>query len=205
MSAKEGTSGNANGKANGHGHGHGGSNGNGSGNGQAPQPRYIGIDLGTTYCAMAWLDPHGTPVTVPNSEDETTTPSVVLFDTHGDIVVGREAKRAALVVPELIADYVKREMGQPQYHKRINFRFFSPASISALVLKKLKQDAERRIGPIAGAAITVPAYFDEKRPRATGAAGEMAGPTAIHILNERTPAAPAHASPASSPTSTRPP
>jgi molecular chaperone DnaK (HSP70) len=160
---------------------------------QQHQPRYIGIDLGTTYSAMAWLDPHGTPVTLPNAEDEPTTPSVVLFEPSGEVVVGREAKRAAVIVPDLVADYVKRDMGLPQYHKRINFRFFSPASISALVLKKLKQDAERRIGPIAGAVITVPAYFDEKRRRATAAAGEMAGLKVIDILNEPTAAALAYA------------
>lgn len=157
------------------------------------QPRYIGIDLGTTYSAVAWLDPHGTPVTLPNAEDEPTTPSVVLFETSGEVIVGREAKRAALVVPDCVADHVKREMGEPQYHKRINFRFYSPSSVSALILKKLKQDAERRIGPIAGAVITVPAYFDEKRRRATAAAGEIAGLKVIDILNEPTAAALAYA------------
>ena len=160
---------------------------------QAGGPRYIGIDLGTTYSAMAWLDAHGTPVTITNSEDETTTPSVVLFEPTGECVVGREAKRAALVVPDLVADYVKRDMGEAQYHKRINFRFYSPPSISALILKKLKQDAERRIGPVAGAVITVPAYFDEKCRRATAAAGEIAGLRVIDILNEPTAAALAYA------------
>ena len=160
---------------------------------QAGGPRYIGIDLGTTYSAMAWLDAHGTPVTVTNAEDETTTPSVVLFEPSGEVVVGREAKRAALVVPDLVADYVKRDMGQAQYHKRINYRFYSPPSISALILKKLKQDAERRIGPITGAVITVPAYFDEKCRRATAAAGEIAGLKIIDILNEPTAAALAYA------------
>ena len=160
---------------------------------QAGGPRYIGIDLGTTYSAMAWLDAHGTPVTITNHEDETTTPSVVLFEPTGECVVGREAKRAALVVPDLVADYVKRDMGEAQYHKRINFRFYSPPSISALILKKLKQDAERRIGPVAGAVITVPAYFDEKCRRATAAAGEIAGLKVIDILNEPTAAALAYA------------
>src|SRR5436305_8937859 len=94
---------------------------------RADAARYVGIDLGTTYSAIAWLDPHGTPVTLPNAEDEPTTPSVVLFETDGECVVGREAKRAALVVPEFVADHVKREMGEPQYHKRINFRFYSPS------------------------------------------------------------------------------
>lgn len=160
---------------------------------QASGPRYIGIDLGTTYSAMAWLDSHGTPVTLTNAEDDTTTPSVVLFEPSGEVIVGREAKRAALMVPDLVADYVKRDMGEAQYHKRINFRFYSPPSISALILKKLKQDAERRIGPITGAVITVPAYFDERRRRATAAAGEIAGLRIIDILNEPTAAALAYA------------
>jgi molecular chaperone DnaK (HSP70) len=142
---------------------------------------------------MAWLDSHGHPVTLPNSEDEPTTPSVVLFEPSGEVIVGREAKRAALVVPELVADHVKRDMGLPQYHKRLNYRYYSPSSVSALILKKLKQDAEKRIGPIAGAVITVPAYFDEKRRRATAAAGEIAGLKVIDILNEPTSAALAYA------------
>jgi molecular chaperone DnaK (HSP70) len=142
---------------------------------------------------MAWLDAHGTPVTLPNFEDESTTPSVVLFEPSGEVIVGREAKRAAVVVPDLVADCVKRDMGEAQYHKRINFRFYSPPTISALILKKLKQDAERRIGPVAGAVITVPAYFDERRRRATAAAGEIAGLKVIDILNEPTAAALAYA------------
>src|SRR5438270_9705371 len=77
-----------------------------------PPGRYIGIDLGTTYSAMAWLNPQGAPVTLANSEDDPTTPSVVLFEPSGEVIVGREAKRAALVVPEMVADHVKRDMGE---------------------------------------------------------------------------------------------
>ena len=145
---------------------------------------YVGIDLGTTYSAIAYLDPHGTAVTIPNADGDLTTPSVVLFDPSGQVVVGREAKRAILVEPDRVADCVKRDMGERHYRRKLNGKSLSPASISALILKKLKQDAEARIGPIAGAVITVPAYFDETRRQATVAAGEIAGLRVIDILNE---------------------
>ena len=149
----------------------------------------LGIDLGTTFSAVAHLDEHGHPVTLTNAEGELTTPSVVLFDEGGDVVVGREARRAALVEPDRVAEHVKRYMGDPYYPKTIGGRRLSPPAISALILKKLKQDAERKVGKIDGAVITVPAYFDEGRRQATAAAGEMAGLRVIDIINEPTSAA----------------
>jgi molecular chaperone DnaK len=153
----------------------------------------LGIDLGTTFSAVAYLDPNGTPITLPNAEGELTTPSVVLFEANGDVVVGREAKRAALSEPARVAECVKRHMGERFFPRPVSGAPLTPQAISALILKKLKQDAERRLGPTDGAVITVPAYFDERRRRATAEAGRLAGLTVIDIVNEPTAAALAYA------------
>lgn len=150
---------------------------------------FIGIDLGTTFCAVAYLNPQGVPTTLPNAEGELTTPSVVLFEKSGEVVVGREARRAALVEPGRVADCVKRSMGEPFYPKPINGKKISPVEISAKILEKLKRDAEVRVGLVEGAVITVPAYFDEGRRQATAEAGKLAGLKVLDILNEPTAAA----------------
>jgi molecular chaperone DnaK len=150
--------------------------------------RYIGIDLGTTFSAMAYVDAHGTPVTIPNAEGSLTTPSVVFFEPSGQVVVGADARAAALENPELVVECVKREMGERFYSRPIQGRKLPPPAISALILKKLKQDAEAKLGPIDGAVITVPAYFDEGRRQATLAAGQIAGLEVLDILNEPTAA-----------------
>ena len=143
---------------------------------QLGEPKYIGIDLGTTYSAMAWLNPQGVPQTILNCENETTTPSVVMFELMengmaGNVVVGTQAKYAAIENEHLIADNIKRDTGQPHYHKKINDRQYSPTELSALILKKLRQCAQQQLGMIAGAVITVPAYFNESQRQATVAAG----------------------------------
>ncbi|GAF99163.1 unnamed protein product, partial [marine sediment metagenome] len=155
--------------------------------------RVIGIDLGTTFSAMAYLDRHGAAVTIPNGEGELTTPSVVLFEPDGSIVVGREARRACLIYPDRVAACVKRDMGEKFFSHPVAGKRLSPPSIAAFILKKLKQDAERRMGPVAGAVITVPAYFDEGRRQATVDAGKLAGLNVIDIINEPTSAALAYA------------
>jgi len=151
--------------------------------------KVIGIDLGTTFSAMAYLDRRGEPVTIPNAEGELTTPSVLLFNKDETVVVGRRALRACLVHPDRVSTCVKREMGEPLCRSPIAGRQMSPVYVSSLILKKLKQDAEKKIGPIAGAVITVPAYFDEARRQATAAAGTLAGLSVLDILNEPTAAA----------------
>ncbi len=151
--------------------------------------KVVGIDLGTTFSAVAYLDRRGSPVTIPNAEGELTTPSVVLFDKDDTVAVGRRALRACLVHPDRVATCVKREMGEPFCRGPIAGRQMSPVHLSSLILKKLKQDAEKKIGPIAGAVITVPAYFDEARRQATASAGTIAGLEVLDILNEPTAAA----------------
>lgn len=150
--------------------------------------RYIGIDLGTTFSAMAYVDPHGTPVTIPNAEGSLTTPSVVYFEQSGQVIVGADARAAAVDHPGLVVECVKREMGERFFSRPIQGRKLPPPAISALILKKLKQDAEAKLGPVDGAVITVPAYFDEGRRQATQAAGEIAGLEVLDILNEPTAA-----------------
>src|SRR5487761_1493062 len=156
--------------------------------GGSPTVPAIGIDLGTTYSVIAYLDPQGRPTSVPNAEGDLLTPSVVLFDDDG-IVVGKQAVAAASLEPEKVADCVKRDIGGKHYHRQINGRWYPPEVISAYILQRLKADAERKLGPIRKAVITVPAYFDETRRRATMDAGKLAGLEVLDIINEPTAAA----------------
>jgi len=150
---------------------------------------FIGIDLGTTYSVVSTLDSNGIPQTVPNAEGDLTTPSVVLYESNGEIVVGREAKVAAMAIPESVAVDVKRYMGDELYPKPVGGQSRSPVEISTEILKKLKIDAEAKLGPVKGCVITVPAYFDEGRRHATAKAAEGAGLKVLDVINEPTAAA----------------
>jgi len=134
------------------------------------------------------MDPSGHAEIIPNREGQATTPSVVFFD-NGSVVVGHEAVRAALLEPEKSAECFKRDMGRSHYNKKVCGKYMRPEALSALVLKKLKRDAEEKIGPIAEAVITVPAYFDDARRKATQDAGGIAGLNVVDIINEPTAAA----------------
>lgn len=154
----------------------------------AKQPPPIGIDLGTTYSVLATLDVHGLPRTVLNAEGQTLTPSVVLLD--GEMaVVGQEALKALATDADLVAVEPKREMGARAYHQPIQGVAWPPEVLQAFVLRKLALDAGRQLGPIDRAVITVPAYFDEVRRKATQDAGYMAGLEVLDIINEPTAAA----------------
>jgi molecular chaperone DnaK len=148
----------------------------------------IGIDLGTTFTVVARLDDQGRPQSIPNADGDLTTPSVVLFDDDS-VVVGKEAVKAATLEPDRIAQFVKREMGQPVFSKRINGEELPPEVIQSLILEKVKQDAETKVGPIKEVVITVPAYFNEPRRKATQDAGRLAGLEVLDIINEPTAAA----------------
>ena len=143
----------------------------------------VGIDLGTTYSVLAWVDGAGHVDAIPNSEGFATTPSVVFFEGTS-IIVGREAVRAALIEPEKAAEGVKRDMGQPQYSRRVCGRQMRPEVLSAYILKRVREDAEGRLGPISDAVVTVPAYFDDARRKATQDAGTMAGLNVVGVINE---------------------
>ncbi|WP_338780016.1 Hsp70 family protein [Streptomyces sp. DG1A-41] len=152
--------------------------------------RVVGIDLGTTYCAVAVADRSGSPSIVRNREGENITPSVVMF--QGDtVVVGSQAKRSAATAPDHVVQFVKRYMGEtnPVYHSESGTPY-RPEEISALLLKRLKEDAEIMLGePVEQAVITVPAYFDDVRRKATQDAGRLAGLEVLRIVNEPTAAA----------------
>src|SRR5688572_9350673 len=122
----------------------------------------VGIDLGTTFSAIATLDERGQAVTVPNIEGEMLTPSAVFIE-NGSAVVGQAARDVALEQPERVAQVIKRSMGHAKYAHPVAGRDFRPETLSAILLRKLVQDAERRIGTIKKAVITVPAYFDDTR------------------------------------------
>jgi len=148
----------------------------------------VGIDLGTTYSVAAYLDDGGRPQTVRNEEGDITTPSTVLFDGD-DVIVGKEALRAISSEADQVASCAKREMGLRSIAKMIDGRLYRPEVVQAYVLRKVFRDARRQIGDFAHAVISVPAYFDEVRRKATFDAAYMAGIEVLDIINEPTAAA----------------
>src|SRR6478752_6419611 len=151
----------------------------------------VGIDLGTTFCAIAHIDAYGKPQIIPNSESERITPSVILFDGT-NALVGTMAKQNAVAEPEKIVDFVKREMGKSksQFHREFNGKIYSAEELSALIIKKLKNDAEKYLGePVTDAVITVPAYFNDAERTSTLHAGQLAGLNVLQVINEPTAAA----------------
>jgi molecular chaperone DnaK len=152
--------------------------------------RAVGIDLGTTFSALAVLNEYGKAEIVPNAEGERTTPSVVCFDEGDSVVVGRVAKNAAISEPYNVVEFVKRQMGNADFMFLHGDSEYGPEDISAFILKKLVKDAETLLGEsITDAVITVPAYFDDVRRQATLNAGKIAGLNVLRIINEPTAAA----------------
>src|ERR1700676_2795614 len=152
------------------------------------QRKAIGIDLGTTFCAVSHIDMYGKPQIIPNSENERITPSVILFD-GSNVIVGTLAKNNSVAEAEKIVDFIKREMGKPkdQFNREFNGRTYSAEELSALILKKLKADAEKYLKePVTDAVITVPAYFNDAERTATITAGQLAGLNVLQIINEPT-------------------
>ncbi len=150
--------------------------------------KIIGIDLGTTNSCVAVFE-GGEPVVIPNPEGARTTPSVVGFAKNGERMVGQVAKRQAITNPERTVISIKREMGT-NYKVRIDDKNYTPQEISAMILTKLKSDAEAYLGsPVTQAVITVPAYFTDAQRQATKDAGKIAGLEVLRIINEPTAAA----------------
>jgi len=148
----------------------------------------VGIDLGTTFSVIAKLDENGQPRTLVNAEGDWVTPSVVLFDGD-DVVVGKEALKAMATEADHVAECSKRDVGHRVFHKVFEGKQYPPEVIEAWILNKLLRDAATQIGPIDKAVVTVPAYFDEVRRKATQDAGYMAGIEVLDIINEPTAAA----------------
>jgi molecular chaperone DnaK len=156
------------------------------------QDNLVGIDLGTTFSVLAHLNANGAAVTIPNKDGDPLTPSAVYIDGT-EALVGKAAREAAAVDSANVAMFVKRDMGQAAYSRTVAGRSFRPETLSAIILRKLKQDAERHVGPIKKAVITVPAFFDDSRRKATEDAGRIAGFEVLDIINEPTAAALAYA------------
>jgi len=150
--------------------------------------RAVGIDLGTTYSAMAWIDETGQSQLLPNAEGDLLTPSVVLFDDEA-VIVGKQAKKLGLHDATRLADCVKRDMGAPLYSRTLGGIQLPPEVIQAYILRKLKIDSEKVIGSNPKVVITVPAFFDEPRRKSTVDAAHVAGLHLLDIINEPTAAA----------------
>ena len=149
--------------------------------------KVIGIDLGTTNSCVAVME-GGEPVVIPNAEGSRTTPSVVAFSKKGERMVGQVAKRQAITNPEGTVSSIKRLMGSDKKVK-LHDKDYTPQEISAMILQKLKMDAESYLGEkITKAVITVPAYFTDSQRQATKDAGRIAGLEVLRIINEPTAA-----------------
>lgn len=160
--------------------------------------KILGIDLGTTYSCVAYIDENHKPVVLKNAEGSLTTPSVVYFETESDITVGEAAKENAKMYPEQVVSFIKRNMGEENFSLNINGSDMRPEEISSYILKKIVNDAvdtlrsESKIGAtdeIKDVVITVPAYFGNAEREATITAGKIAGLNVLTTLNEPTAAA----------------
>jgi molecular chaperone DnaK len=149
----------------------------------------FGIDLGTTYSCIAYVDEYGKAVIIPNSEGDRTTPSVVQFE-NDNRVVGKEAKNSAVLNPDQVIEMVKRHMGEANWRFGYNGTEYSAEEISSYILRKLADDAEQYLGnPVKDVVITCPAYFGIAQRDATAQAGKIAGFNVREVINEPTAAA----------------
>jgi molecular chaperone DnaK len=149
----------------------------------------VGIDLGTTRSVVAALDKRGIPYTIVNREGDLTTPSAVLFEDDC-VTVGKEALKAQLLLPDKVATFIKREIGKQEYSRPLDGQRYPPDMILSLIIGRLKSDAEAKLGcAVTKAVITVPAYFNEPKRRATIDAAMLAGVEVIGVINEPTAAA----------------
>ena len=150
----------------------------------------LGVDLGTTFSAMSVVNQYGKPEIITNAEGFPTTPSVVHFYDEDACVVGDEAVKMVVIDPENVVRFIKRHMGEEDFSLEFFGRDHTPQEISALILRKLKEDAEELLGTtINDAVVTVPAYFNSAQRGATAEAGAIAGLNVLSIINEPTAAA----------------
>ncbi len=160
--------------------------------------KVFGIDLGTTYSCIAYMDENGKPVVLKNAEGDLTTPSVVHFESQSDVTVGAAAKENSKMYPEQVVSFIKRSIGMPGFSLNINGVDMKPEEISSYILKKVVKDAEEslrmesKLGDdeqVRDVVITCPAYFGVAERDATKAAGIIAGLNVMAIINEPTAAA----------------
>lgn len=153
----------------------------------------IGIDLGTTFSAVAQLNSSGVPIPIKQPDGQVTMPSIVLLNDHGHIIVGPTPEQVAATEPHRVIQSIKREMGTSRFSVYYMGKQLTPEFVSALILKKLKLEAEKSVGTVTNAVITVPYYFNDLCRRATQNAGQIAGLNVIDIINEPTAATLAYA------------
>ena len=160
--------------------------------------KVFGIDLGTTYSCIAYIDANGKPVVLKNAEGDLTTPSSVFFESKTDVTVGSAAKESSKMYPEQVVSFIKRSIGQPGFSLNINGVDMKPEEISSYILKKIVKDAEDSLRmesklddgeQVRDVVITCPAYFGVAERDATKAAGVIAGLNVMAIINEPTAAA----------------
>ena len=152
--------------------------------------KIFGIDLGTTYSAIAWIDGFGQPEVLLNENDEPLIPSALYYESSGEVLVGTVAKKSAPIDPSRFVDMIKPNMGEAGSCWSIEGVDHRPEEASALILKRLKQIAEERTGQtVTDVIITVPAYFDERQRHATAQAGKIAGLNVVGLIPEPTAAA----------------
>ena len=142
----------------------------------------VGIDLGTTFSALAQINDEGEPVPIQNEDGDVETASLILLTDKNHVVIGPNRNRAAMEDPENVVERIKRKMGDAAYKRTFDGHEITPEFISSLILRKLKQDGERVLGPIANAVITVPYYFNDARRKATQDAGRIAELNVIDII-----------------------
>ena len=148
----------------------------------------VGIDLGTTYSCIAYLNEHGEPISIPNKDGELSTPSAVLFDGN-DVIVGTEAMRNSIRHSDRVVVHAKRYMGNPSHRWKVGGKSYSPVDISTFILKSMLDTAREKIGDVTSAVITVPAQFSDVQRQATAEAGKRAGLKNVDIINEPVAAA----------------
>lgn len=150
----------------------------------------LGIDLGTTYSVGAYIKDDGNVEIINNSEGNTLTPSVVMFDTDDGVIVGEVAKANAVMRPDDVVTVIKNHMGDKKYHKTYNGKDYTPEMISSFIIRKIVQDAERASGEkVHSVVVTVPAYFTDAKRKATEDAVSLAGVSLVGMINEPTAAA----------------
>ena len=153
--------------------------------------KVVGIDLGTTFSAIAHVNDNGMPELIPNEDGDRLTPSVIFYE-EGEFIVGEYAKQNAVAEPENIVEFVKREMGKPvtDFFREFGRKQYAAEELAAEILKTLKMDAETELHTqVTDAVITVPAYFNDPERQATIRAGEIAGLNVQRVINEPTAAA----------------
>lgn len=152
--------------------------------------KVFGIDLGTTYSCISYVDESEKPITVNNNEGDKTTPSVVYFESETNVCVGKVAKESAELEPEKVVSFVKRSIGKDGFSYEYNGRYLTPEEVSAYILRKVAGDAAKNLGEeVVNVVITHPAYFGLKEKEATKRAGEIAGLNVISLIPEPVAAA----------------